>query len=1183
MKRILLSFITLIISTSVYAQFGFQSHVVTNEKKTTDGPVSVFSVDLDNDGDLDILSALYDDDNIVWYRNEDGLGNFGFQQLLINTVPFEKPSYAFPSDIDGDGDMDVVAVNDQISNSDIDSVVWFENLDGNGTFGPKQIISTSVSSPRSVFADDIDGDGDTDVISASLVDGKVAWYRNLDGNGNFSDQIVVASVASAKHVILADLDGDNDKDIVFTKDSNFGKVSWLENLDGLGNFGTEIIISSYNFDGYTSVFPIDIDGDLDFDLVFSYSSRIAWAENTDGLGTFGDTQEITDQASQASSVYAADFDNDGDMDVVSASENDNKIAWYENLDGLGVFGSQNIITNKSIETLTVFASDIDSDNDIDIISASFEDSKIEWHKNTNGLGEFSLPIAVSKSTRRATSVFSGDLNGDGLVDLISTSQSDSKLAWYPSNLENEDYSTQYIISDISGPQWGFASDLDNDGDLDIAIKSSLSFLWLENSDGAGDFLLRETLSGNSNFALPIDIDADLDTDIIVCDDNSIGLLEHVNGGIFTYFELFDDSSFEFRNLALEDMDADGDVDIMATSELGRIVWFENINNFSSTNLNYIAILSGANLLRLEDIDNDGDNDIVCTSNGSSSVDIVIYENNGGVANYGDAIVIGDNVQSLEDLVVVDIDSDSFKDLVYNSSGFESLVWRKNLGGFGNFGPETVIADYNASGPIVDINFADLDGDTDMDLISAGLWSDKVTWYENILEQEGNFIQGTVIVNTDNTTCLANTNSVYGSNLLISVLSNGESLSTFTDQIGHYILPVGEGDYSTKAERLPVHFASSPIENLSSFNSLGNIDIADFCLEATSVVNDIETSIYPLFDPRPGFETSYRIVYTNKGTLPELSGTISFEYDDMVLDFISASETVVSEGTNILYFNFEDLDVLEAQFIDLVFYVLPPPSVNTGDLLDFFAIVDSGNLDITPFNNSHGIKQTIVNSFDPNDISVVEGPEIFIEDADKDLHYIIRFQNTGSASAININVEHKLDEKLDWQSMQLEGLSHTGRVEIIDGSMVNFVFNNIQLPDSTSNEPESHGYIAFKIKPKSDVAIGDIISGTADIFFDFNPPITTNTVNTEIVAPLSVGEFNAQSIQVHPNPVKTKLEITSSQVIDKLTVIDINGRLLKAIKLSNLEYNLDVSSLAKGVYFMEIYSGNSSSTKKFIKN
>src|SRR5690606_13526866 len=104
-------------------------------------------------------------------------------------------------------------------------------------------------------------------------------------------------------------------------------------------------------------------------------------------------------------------------------------------------------------------------------------------------------------------------------------------------------------------------------------------------------------------------------------------------------------------------------------------------------------------------------------------------------------------------------------------------------------------------------------------------------------------------------------------------------------------------------------------------------------------------------------------------------------------------------------------------------------------------------------------------------------------------------------------------------IQIENLSHTGRIEIENQTEVRFIFNNINLPDSTNDEPNSHGYIAFKIKPKINVQVGDVISGVAKIYFDFNPPIITNTVNTEIVETLSIDEASAETFKLYPNPAK----------------------------------------------------------------
>src|SRR5690606_18807090 len=136
-----------------------------------------------------------------------------------------------------------------------------------------------------------------------------------------------------------------------------------------------------------------------------------------------------------------------------------------------------------------------------------------------------------------------------------------------------------------------------------------------------------------------------------------------------------------------------------------------------------------------------------------------------------------------------------------------------------------------------------------------------------------------------------------------------------------------------------------------------------------------------------------------------------------------------------------------------------------------------------------------------------------------LDYLIRFQNTGTASAINVRILDTLHPKLDWSTLVPISASHDYYVHITNGNQVEFIFDDINLPHEGSNEPESHGFVAYKIKPKSDVQVGDIISGDAAIYFDFNPPIITNMVLTEIVEFLGLTDNTAPVNQViiYPNP------------------------------------------------------------------
>jgi len=209
-----------------------------------------------------------------------------------------------------------------------------------GHFGPQQVITTEADYAQSVYAADLDGDGDLDVLSAGA--DEIAWYAN-DGTGGFGAQQVISTEADyAQSVYAADLDADGDLDVLSA--SRFGpNIAWYAN-DGRGQFGPQQVISTAAYYEANCVYAADLDSDGDLDVLsasnghpkadcgsndFVTCSEIAWYAN-DGTGQFGPQQVISTAADYPRSVYAADLDGDGDLDVLSASSEDDKIAWYEN-------------------------------------------------------------------------------------------------------------------------------------------------------------------------------------------------------------------------------------------------------------------------------------------------------------------------------------------------------------------------------------------------------------------------------------------------------------------------------------------------------------------------------------------------------------------------------------------------------------------------------------------------------------------------------------------------------------------------------------------------------------------------------------------------------------------------------------------------------------------------------------
>jgi len=340
-------------------------------------PDDIYSSDLDSDGDMDVLYPY--DNKIFWCENENGRGNFGPRQVLATTLDFPHSVYA--ADIDLDGDMDVLSASIDSPN---DNISWYENTDGQGNFGAQQIISIEVDGVEFVYATDLDGDNDMDVISVSGLDHKIAWYENLGGSGNFGPQQIISTSASfPKSIYAADIDADNDMDVI-SASAGDDKIAWYENVDGLGNFGPQQIITT-EADLATAVYASDMDSDGDIDVlsVSEGDQKVAWYENTNGLGNFGPQQIISINQDPPISVYAADLDVDGDMDILVAFQFEG-VVWNENTDGQGNFGPQQNITDPNTSVISdLYPRDLDQDGDTDllVLSSTIFEGKTSWLEN----------------------------------------------------------------------------------------------------------------------------------------------------------------------------------------------------------------------------------------------------------------------------------------------------------------------------------------------------------------------------------------------------------------------------------------------------------------------------------------------------------------------------------------------------------------------------------------------------------------------------------------------------------------------------------------------------------------------------------------------------------------------------------------------------------------------------------
>jgi hypothetical protein len=464
-------------------------------------PESVYVADVDGDNDTDVLSASEFDNTINWYEN-DGSTDPGFTTREITSSALGAQS-VYAADVDGDNNIDVLSASDEDN-----KVAWYEN-DGatDPSFTTRRFTPPSTADgAESVSAADVDGDDDTDILSASSNDDKVVWYEN-DGSTppSFTPRTVTASGGGPQSVVGADIDGDGDTDLLSASLSD-DRIYWYEN-DGATNpsFTTRTVATSVS--SAQSVYVADIDGDGDTDVLSASSgdSEIDWYENDGNADPSFTPRNITGSATTAQSVYAADVDGDGDTDVLSASQDDNTIAWYEN-DGAPnpSFTVRNITTGASTAQ-SVYAADVDGDGDTDVLSASSGDGEIDWYENDGNADPSFTPRNITTEALGAQSVYATDLNGDNNIDILSASSGDNKIAWYENNGgADPSFTLQTITTQAIGAQAVYAADVDGDPTPDVLSASTTDdkIAWYRNTIETTSTRPDITLSNPDNLPAP---------------------------------------------------------------------------------------------------------------------------------------------------------------------------------------------------------------------------------------------------------------------------------------------------------------------------------------------------------------------------------------------------------------------------------------------------------------------------------------------------------------------------------------------------------------------------------------------------------------------------------------------------------------------------------------------------------
>ena len=655
-------------SIIINAQINFDNEIfVLDESHVSQDATALITVDLDNDNDKDLVVASYYDDSIVWYENINGDYRYYERKIISNLV--DVPSSLTHADLDNDGFEDIIVV----SPSD-NKLVWFKNL-GNGSFSSEIVLSDEVNGLLYVKTLDSDNDGDIDVFTGGYAD-ELLFLENLN-NGTFSSPTVLYdSSYNLKMIKTKDLDNDGVIDIISTHDD--GTVYWTKNL-GNNNFGSRQYITGSSNDGNSLAFlDVNEDGYLDAITVRSYGTdELRFTLNQNGT-SFNSSNPVTIDSfvDGAREIQIKDMDNDGIEDIIVSFWSNDNISWYKNLGAVlpntNEFGVRQLLVDNVSNPRSYTIEDINNDGTNDIISTSYA-----AYNETNFIYKVSL--------------FESQTTGNSYNEII----------------------LNYFFNALNDVK---VSDLNNDGNQDMIIAAD-AILWIENygNENFSSSKVISTIDYNNRFedVEIIDMNSDGFNDIVGLRANSVEILN--NQGDESFNTITIPYSNLLRDIELTDVDGDGVKDIIVIINENynyKVGWIKNNGNATYGSVSIIIENTAGlypNKITSGDIDNDGDFDIVVSSYNNSRIQLL--RNNGNETFAFEEIISSSSTNAI---TLGDVDNDGYLDII--SGGFrignKELFWIKNNAG--TFAPTKTVIDSNVGAS--EIEFIDLDFNGYKDII-----------------------------------------------------------------------------------------------------------------------------------------------------------------------------------------------------------------------------------------------------------------------------------------------------------------------------------------------------------------------------------------------------------------------------------------------------------------------------------
>ena len=396
----------------------------------------------------------------------------------------------------------------------------------------------------------------------------------------------------------------------------------------------------------------------------------------------------------------------------------------------------------------------------------------------------------------------------------------------------------------------------------------------------------------------------------------------------------------------------------------------------------------------------------------------------------------------------------------------------------------------------------------------------------------------------------------------------------SDNSGNYTAQLPYGTYSASTVPVSNYYSvcnSSGIVVSALNNTITNVNLAD----SSSVGFDISVGLFNSII-RPGFDFKLYVTEKNLSYISCGNSTVSVVFPS-ILTFVSTNLPYTLVGNQEIILDFGAINAFQTNTAEIVFTTPPDPNL-IGTFFGFTATLTTGCNENYTVNNYSSINPMIRGSYDPNEKyseTNFGGTNLVLVDINSQIRYTVRFQNTGNDTAFNVVIIDTLDANLNVASIELIGASHPYHWELTGHNILKVYFDNILLVDSTTNEPASHGAFSYKILTK-DVsqipAFPSYVYNKADIYFDFNPPITTNTTTNVLEISVGLNEQNRESsFHIYPNPASktVTIKVNESLSIFSIRILDMQGRVVRNSNQTGKNVSLDIATIQSGIYLIEV--------------